>query len=95
MIVTPEFERLVELPSSIMDKKILLGCYEVPGYGGVNTAGYKLVEMMQRDGLDVCYLNLIHEREADYFKCMFGDRNDRSESKTKKSKRGIIIESLT
>jgi hypothetical protein len=51
--------------------------------------------MMQRDGLDVCYLNLIHEREADYFKCMFGDRNDRSESKTKKSKRGIIIESLT
>ncbi len=53
--------------------RILMGCQEVPGYGGASTASYKLFEMMQNDGLDVHYLNLISGEEADYFRYMFGE----------------------
>ena len=56
-----------------MAKKILLGCYEVPGYGGASTAGYKLFEMMQSDGLAVSYLNLIDEQDVDYYRYVFGE----------------------
>ncbi len=54
-------------------KKILLGCYEIPGYGGASTASYKLFEIMQDDGFDVFYLNLIGEQDADYFRYTFGE----------------------
>jgi len=53
--------------------RILIGCQEVPGYGGASTASYKLFEMMQNDGLDVYYLNLITQEEADYLRYMFGE----------------------
>ena len=53
--------------------RILVGCQEVPGYGGASTASYKLFEMMQNDGLDVYYLNLITQEEADYLRYMFGE----------------------
>ena len=56
-----------------MTKKILLGCYEVPGYGGANTACHNLFQLMQADGLDVTYLNLIDDQDADYFKYVFGE----------------------
>ncbi|HZX13067.1 MAG TPA: glycosyltransferase [Thermodesulfobacteriota bacterium] len=56
-----------------MGIRILLGCYEVPGYGGANTASYKLFEIMQSDGLNVSYINLINEKEADYFRYAFGE----------------------
>jgi glycosyltransferase involved in cell wall biosynthesis len=56
-----------------MGKKILLGCYEVPGYGGASTASYKLFELMQKDGLDVHFLNVIDEQDADYFGYAFGE----------------------
>lgn len=56
-----------------MAKSVLLGCYEVPGYGGANTASYKLFEMMRKDGLDVFYLNLIEEQDADYFRYVFDE----------------------
>jgi glycosyltransferase involved in cell wall biosynthesis len=55
------------------DKRILLGCYEIPGYGGASTAGYKLFETMQEDGFDVLYLNLIGEQDEGYFRYMFGE----------------------
>jgi glycosyltransferase involved in cell wall biosynthesis len=54
-------------------KRIILGCYEVPGYGGASTASYKLFEIMQDDGFDVFYLNLIGEHDADYFRYVFGE----------------------
>jgi glycosyltransferase involved in cell wall biosynthesis len=56
-----------------MGKKTLLGCYEVPGYGGASTAGYILFELMRKDGLDVHYLNIIHEEDVDFFRYMFGE----------------------
>jgi len=53
--------------------RILLACYEVPGYGGANTASYRLFEHMQRDGMDVSYLNLVDEEDACYLRYRFGD----------------------
>lgn len=49
-----------------------MGCFSVPGSGGANTSGYKLFEMMQNDGHDVHYVNIISEEHADYFKYVFG-----------------------
>ena len=54
-----------------MHKRILLGCYEIPGFGGASTATYKLFESMQNDGLDVCLLNIIGEEDDDYFRSVF------------------------
>jgi hypothetical protein len=54
-----------------MSKKILLSCYEVPGYGGASTASYKLFSIMQRQGLDISYLNLIDAEDAVFFRYMF------------------------
>ena len=56
-----------------MVKKILLGCFEVPGFGGASTASYKLFELMRSDGLDVTYLNIIAENDVDYLKYVFGE----------------------
>jgi glycosyltransferase involved in cell wall biosynthesis len=53
-------------------KKVLLGCFEVPGWGGLTTATYQLFELMQNAGLDVLYLNLIPERYVEFFKQRFG-----------------------
>jgi hypothetical protein len=55
-----------------MNKRILLSCYEVPGFGGANTSSYKLFEMLQNDGLDVYYLNIIDAQDLDYFRYVFG-----------------------
>ncbi|HLE25580.1 MAG TPA: glycosyltransferase [Thermodesulfobacteriota bacterium] len=65
-----------------MAKKILLGCYEVPGYGGASTSSYNLFEMMQNDGLDVCYLNLIDEQDVDYYRYVFGENFGNPKSMT-------------
>lgn len=56
-----------------MSKKVLICCYEIPGYGGANTSHYGLFEIMQRDGLDVSYLNIISDQDEDYFRYTFGD----------------------
>ena len=53
-------------------KKILLGCFEVPGYGGANTAAYSLFGCLQRDGFDVAYVNLIDREDTRYFQYVFG-----------------------
>ncbi len=55
-----------------MKKRILLGCYEIPGYGGANTASYQLFQIMQEDNFDVHYLNLIDEQDSAYFSYAFG-----------------------
>lgn len=55
-------------------KRILIGCYEIPGYGGASTATYKLFEMMQQDGLDVHFINLISERDNAYFQFAYGEQ---------------------
>ena len=52
--------------------RILLGCFEVPGWGGLTTATYRLFEKMLADGLDVHYVNLILEDELPRFQKMLG-----------------------
>ena len=56
-----------------MNKSILLGCYEVPGYGGASTATYRLYEKMQKDGYTVHYWNLIEDQDVEYYQYIFGD----------------------
>ena len=52
--------------------RILFGCFEVPGWGGLTTATYRLFETMLADGLDVHYVNLILEDELPRFQKMLG-----------------------
>ena len=54
-------------------KKILVGCYEIPGDGGASTATYSLFQMMQADGLDVICLNIINEQDVGYYRYVFGE----------------------
>lgn len=53
-------------------RRVLIGCYEIPGYGGANTASYQLFRIMQEEGFDVHYVNLIDELDAEYFAFAFG-----------------------
>ena len=53
-------------------KRILFGCYEIPGDGGANTASYQLFHLMQQDGYEVHYMNLIDEQDAAFFEFTFG-----------------------
>jgi glycosyltransferase involved in cell wall biosynthesis len=55
-----------------MGRKILLGCFEVPGWGGASTSAYKLFEFMRDSGLEVHYINLISEEDSDYYHYTFG-----------------------
>jgi hypothetical protein len=57
-----------------MNRKILFGCFEVPGWGGLTTATYRLFETMLGDGFDVHYLNLIPDEERGRFRELFGPR---------------------
>jgi glycosyltransferase involved in cell wall biosynthesis len=52
--------------------RIAFGCFEVPGWGGLTTATYRLFETMLVDGHDVHYVNLILEPEVLRFRKMFG-----------------------
>jgi glycosyltransferase involved in cell wall biosynthesis len=54
-------------------KKILLACFEVPGWGGASTSTYKLFELMRAEGFTVHYVNLIAREDADFFVSLFGD----------------------
>jgi glycosyltransferase involved in cell wall biosynthesis len=56
-----------------MSKRILLGCYEIPGWGGAATCHYQLFERLQRDGFDVAYVNLVHEGDELFLRYQFGD----------------------
>jgi hypothetical protein len=57
-----------------INKRILLGCYEVPDWGGSSTVLYLLFERMQRDGLDVAYVNLVSEKDEVFLRHVFGDK---------------------
>ena len=52
--------------------RIAFGCFEVPGWGGLTTATYRLFETMLEDGLDVHYVNLILEEELPRFRRLLG-----------------------
>ena len=54
-------------------QNILIACYEVPGWGGASTATYKLVEMLQAEGVDATLVNIIGEHDSAYFRYRFGN----------------------
>ncbi|MBI3801864.1 MAG: glycosyltransferase [Deltaproteobacteria bacterium] len=56
-----------------MSRRIVLGCYEIPGWGGAATVSYLLFERMQREGLDVAYVNLVSEADEVFLRYVFGD----------------------
>ena len=53
--------------------RILIGCYEVPGYGGAATASYGLAERLRAGGADVAFVNLVDEQDAEFFRLVFGE----------------------
>ena len=53
-------------------KRLMLCCYEVPGYGGASTAAYDLFARMLSDEIDVELVNLIDARDHDFFSKTFG-----------------------
>jgi glycosyltransferase involved in cell wall biosynthesis len=55
-----------------MPRKILLGCFEVPGYGGASTSAYRFLELLRASGLDVTFLNLVDEADAEFYRFAFG-----------------------
>jgi glycosyltransferase involved in cell wall biosynthesis len=56
-----------------MSKKILVGCYEPPGWGGASTGLYLLFQKMQQDGFDVAYVSLIAKKDKAFFQHLFGN----------------------
>lgn len=58
----------------VTDKKLLLGCYEAPGFGGASTSAYELFRAMRADGIDLHFVNLIDERDRVFFEYTFGCR---------------------
>src|SRR4026209_505735 len=54
-------------------KNILIASYEIPGYGGAATAAYDLFGRLQRDGLNISYVNLIGQNDSEYFRIAFGE----------------------
>ncbi len=56
-----------------MSNTIVIGCYGVPGFGGANTSGYALFDMLQRQHIDVAYLNFIDTKGRKFFRNEFGE----------------------
>lgn len=56
-----------------MGRRILVACYEVPGWGGASTRAYLLFERLQRDGWDVAFLNLVRRSQETLLRALFGD----------------------
>ncbi|MCI0411739.1 hypothetical protein L0222_02935 [bacterium] len=53
--------------------KMIFGCDKVPGYGGTNSAAYNLFNLLQRDGFDIAYINLIDKHDSDFYRYMYGE----------------------
>lgn len=51
---------------------IVMGCFEVPGYGGAATTSYHRFAELQRRGLPVAYVNLIPAEHESFFHSTFG-----------------------
>lgn len=55
-------------------RKLLLACYEVPGFGGASTSAYDLFRTLRDDGFDVELLCFIAIQDREFFEYTFGDR---------------------
>ncbi len=54
-----------------MSKKILISCFEIPGWGGASTSAYELFSNMLNDGYDVSFINLISSYHEELFKSLY------------------------
>ncbi len=57
-----------------MKRRVLVSAFEIPGFGGASTVAYALFAKMQRDGLDVCYANLVQPDDIPFYRRLFGER---------------------
>ena len=55
-----------------MAKRILLGCGDVPGWGGASTIAYDLFECLRCDGFNVAFVNLVHASDEPRIRAAFG-----------------------
>jgi hypothetical protein len=55
-----------------MSTRLLLGCFEVPGWGGAATFSYTLFDRMQQEGRSVAYANLVADDDARMLRDLFG-----------------------
>jgi glycosyltransferase involved in cell wall biosynthesis len=55
-----------------MRRRILIGCYEVPGYGGASTASYCLFETLRDAGINAAFVNIVDEEDAQFYPFVFG-----------------------
>jgi glycosyltransferase involved in cell wall biosynthesis len=53
-------------------RRILVGCFEVPGYGGASTSTYSLYRRMLRDGRNARLLNLVVENQLASLQSSYG-----------------------
>ena len=58
----------------LLQKKIMLCCYEPPGFGGASAQSYDLVRKMLADGIDASLVNLIDARDREFYTYTFGDQ---------------------
>jgi glycosyltransferase involved in cell wall biosynthesis len=57
-------------------RRLLIACFETPGYGGASTATYALFERIQREGSPVSYVNLIDRSAVPFLRGAFGEEFD-------------------
>jgi len=55
-----------------MSVQLLLGCFEVPGWGGAATFSYTLFDRMQQERRSVAYVNLVADDDAGMLRDLFG-----------------------
>jgi glycosyltransferase involved in cell wall biosynthesis len=53
-------------------RRILVGCFEVPGFGGASTSTYSLYRRMRRDGLNARLVNLVVETQLSALQSFYG-----------------------
>jgi len=72
-----------------MNRKILIGCYEVPGFGGASSVAYGIFEKIQSEGYNVYFFNLINELDLEYFQFLY--REDYGNPKRLKNVYNVIL----
>jgi glycosyltransferase involved in cell wall biosynthesis len=60
--------------------KIVMGCFEVPGFGGASTSNYALFRDLQALEADITWINLIPQEQADALRETFGETLGNPES---------------
>lgn len=57
-----------------MTARVMLACFEAPGWGGASTVAHDMVRQLQRDGAAVSLVTAIEEADEPYYRFTFGER---------------------